>query len=159
MWSKRCLSCVSRFCCRVLWSWLTIFWLLSPLFFFHWVVSFAANTVNSNLKNRWKKNVKKSFFVIWIWIFGFKVHGTNVLITEPTVIWDLLLLCELLQLVCFVAMNNFFLIFALSIDFFGWVASLLANIVNCSLRHRTKCFQGKFHRNLNSDLWIQRQSC
>ena len=45
----------------------------------------------------------------------------------------MLLLCELLLHVGFVAMNNFFFINALSLDFFGWVASPWANIVNSSL--------------------------
>ena len=43
-----------------------------------------------------------------LWIFGFRVEGANLLFIEPTVIWEMLLLCELLLLVGFVYMNNFF---------------------------------------------------
>ena len=82
-------------------------WLLSSLIFFVWVASLLAKTVNSNLHNRWKKNVKKSPGSL-VWVFGFRVEGANILFKEPTVIWEMLLLCELLLVVGFVAMNNFF---------------------------------------------------
>ena len=108
------------------------------LIFFHWVVSFFANTVNSTLHSRWKKIVKKSFSVIWIWMFGFRVHGANISIIEATVIWEMLLLCELLLLGVLLPWITFSLIIALSNDFFGWVSSLSPNIVYSSLRHRTK---------------------
>ena len=143
MWSKRCLCCVSRFCCRVLWSWLTNFWLFSSLFFFHWVVSFLANTVNSTLHIRWEKIVKKVF----PWFeFESSVSGFTVLIFwSKNLLWSERCFC---CASCFCSgvllpWIAFSLMIALSNDLFGWVSSLSANIVYYSLHHRTESVRGE----------------
>ena len=81
-----------------------------------------------------------------IWIFGFGVERANILFIEPTVIWEMLLLCELLLLVGFLMMNISFCYVLSPLIFFVSVASPLAINVNSSLHHRTKGFQQKFHK-------------
>ena len=50
----------------------------------------------------------RKFFRDFILELQFQGHGAKILIIEPIVIWEMPLLCELLLLVGFVAMNNFF---------------------------------------------------
>ena len=85
----------------------------------------------------------RKFFRDFILELQFQGHGANILIIEPTVIWEMLLLCELLLLVGFVAMNNFFLIIALSIDFLvDWLPSQSVSSTVVYV-NRTKSFLAK----------------
>ena len=90
-----------------------------------------------------EKRMLRKFFRDFILELQFQGHGANILIIEPTVIWEMLLLCELLLLVGFVAMNNFFLIIALSIDFLvDWLPSQSVSSTVVYV-NRTKSFLAK----------------
>ena len=173
----RCLYCVGRLCCWVLWSWLTLFVNCSLPWFFLLNVSTVRQYLVFSVFYLPGERMGKFSREVWPRVFGCRFQGASIVTVEPFPIWetptnighriqgpscyffehrtycDLRVAYEVWVAVAggfFWSLITFVCWVLSSLISFRWKTSFIAITVNSVLHHRWEKNEIKFSRYLNS---------
>ena len=130
------------------------------LVFFSLMFSFLAIIVYSNLQHR-TKGIEKRITQFWIRSSGFKLRDANHYTIQPTLVQDMLTLCEVPSLVSFCSLFVVITVCLLIGFFLFFVESFLFQPIMSNLKYNIerKIMKKTLYLRFNCDHRIQRPRC